>query len=158
MTTKFHHQKLPSYSTLLAGREPPNEIGFRSDRLQIWYNNTNTPWQDDGLHAHLESDECFIVLKGTLIVMLEDNKRIRIAAEEFCCFPIGIYHAVVDVETPAETLMIRAPSVSDKVLQGKTQPKGHIHHKGIEVNKQELRARAKNDWLSALALCSSSLL
>jgi mannose-6-phosphate isomerase-like protein (cupin superfamily) len=112
--TKFHHQKLPNHSALLAGREPPNATGFRSDKLQIWYNNTDTAWKDDGLHMHLESDECFIVLKGALVVELED-KRIRIEAGEFCCFPIGVYHAVVEVETPAETLMIRAPSVNDKV-------------------------------------------
>jgi mannose-6-phosphate isomerase-like protein (cupin superfamily) len=113
--TKFHHQKLPGYSDLLVGREPPNELGFRSDKLQIWYNNTNTPWKDDGLHAHLESDECFIVLKGALIVETGDDKRVRIEAGEFCCFPIGVFHAVVEVETPAETLIIRAPSVNDKV-------------------------------------------
>jgi mannose-6-phosphate isomerase-like protein (cupin superfamily) len=114
--TKFYHQKLPNHSALLAGREPPNDIGFRSDKLQIWYNNTDTPWKDEGLHAHLESDECFIVLKGALVVEL-DNKHVRIEAGEFCCFPIGCYHAVVQVETPAETLMIRAPSVSDKMYK-----------------------------------------
>jgi mannose-6-phosphate isomerase-like protein (cupin superfamily) len=113
--TKFHHQKLPNHSTLLAGREPPDAVGFRSEKLQIWYNNTNEPWKDEGLHKHLESDECFIVLKGALIVELEHNKRVRIAAGEFCCFPVGVYHAVVEVETRAETLMIRAPSVNDKV-------------------------------------------
>jgi mannose-6-phosphate isomerase-like protein (cupin superfamily) len=114
--TKFHHQKLPSQSDLLAGSEVSNEISFRSGKLQIWYNNTSTPWKDDGLHAHLESDECFIVLKGALIVELED-KHVRVEAGEFCCFPIGLYHGVVDVETPAETLMIRAPSINDKVYK-----------------------------------------
>jgi mannose-6-phosphate isomerase-like protein (cupin superfamily) len=116
MMTKFHHQKPPNHSDFLAGREPPNPLGFRSDKLQIWYNNTNTPWKDDGLHAHTESDECFVVLKGALIVELED-KRVRVEAGEFCYFPIGLYHAVVEVETPCETLMIRAPSVNDKVYQ-----------------------------------------
>ncbi|MGL4608468.1 MAG: cupin domain-containing protein [Trueperaceae bacterium] len=113
---KLHHQKLPAFTTILVGHTPPNEIGFKSDKLQILYNNTTTPWQDDGLHAHTESDECFIVLKGALIVQLEDE-RIRIEAGEFCCFPIGLYHAVVKVEVPAETLMIRSPSVNDKVYK-----------------------------------------
>jgi GNAT superfamily N-acetyltransferase len=36
---------------------------------------------------------------------------------QFCCFPVGLYHAVVDVYPPVETLMIRAPSVEDKVYQ-----------------------------------------
>jgi mannose-6-phosphate isomerase-like protein (cupin superfamily) len=113
--TKFHHKKLPDFSTFLSGHTPPNDIGFKSDKLQIWYNNTTTPRKDDGLHKHLESDECFIVLKGALIVELENNQRARVSAGEFCCFPLGLYHAVVDVETPAATLMIRAPSVNDKV-------------------------------------------
>jgi mannose-6-phosphate isomerase-like protein (cupin superfamily) len=113
--TKFHHQKLPDFSTILAGHTPIDAVGFKSDKLQILYNNINTSWKDDGLHKHLESDECFIVLKGALIVELENNQRVRVEAGEFCCFPVGLYHAVVDVETPAETLMIRAPSVNDKV-------------------------------------------
>jgi mannose-6-phosphate isomerase-like protein (cupin superfamily) len=72
--TRFYHQKLPSYSALLAGREPPNDSSFRSDKLQIWYNTIDTPWKDDGHHAHLESDECFIVLQGVLIVALEGKR------------------------------------------------------------------------------------
>ncbi len=112
---KLHHQKLPAFTTILAGHTPQDEVGFKSDKLQILYNNTDTPWKDDGLHAHLESDECFIVLEGALVVELEHDKRVRIAAGEFCCFPVGVYHAVVDVEVPAKTLMVRAPSVADKV-------------------------------------------
>jgi mannose-6-phosphate isomerase-like protein (cupin superfamily) len=113
--TKFHHQKLPDFTTILVGHTLKDAVGFKSDKLQILYNNTDTPWKDKGLHKHLESDECFIVLKGALIVELEDEQQVRISAGEFCCFPVGLYHAVVDVETPAETLMIRAPSVNDKV-------------------------------------------
>ena len=45
------------------------------------------------------------------------GERHLISAGEFCCFPVGIYHAVVEVETPAETFMIRVPSVSDKVYR-----------------------------------------
>jgi hypothetical protein len=37
---QFHHRKFPDYSTLLSGRVPPDDVGFPSDRLQIWYNNT----------------------------------------------------------------------------------------------------------------------
>lgn len=110
----FHHHKLPDFSTLLTGRAPPDEVGFTSQKLQIWYNNSDEPWQDDGLHAHLESDECFIVLKGSLTVQVEDEVY-TVMAGEFCCFPVGVYHAVLGVETPAETFMIRAPSLSDKI-------------------------------------------
>ena len=65
-------------------------------------------------HLHLHSDECFVVLQGALIVEV-DGQRHRIGPREFCCFPAGLVHAVVAVETPVETLMIRAPSTDDKV-------------------------------------------
>lgn len=114
MNKQFHHHKLPAYSTLLAGHTPPDEVGFQSELLQIWYNNTAQAWRDDGSHAHQESDECFIILRGRVTVEVEGEHH-EIGAGEFCCFPRGVYHAVVDVQTPVESLMIRAPSVDDKV-------------------------------------------
>ena len=112
----FHHRKLPSYSTLLCGHTPPDEVGFQSDRLQIWYNNSTKPWHDEAPHAHQESDECFIVLRGTLVVEVEGEHHI-IQAGEFCCFPRGVFHSVIEAQPPFETLMIRAPSVNDKVYR-----------------------------------------
>ena len=117
----FHHRKLPAYSTLLMGREPPDRVGFQSEKLQIWYNNTDVPWQDEGSHVHNESDECFIVLKGKLKLEVEGEIH-SVSAGEFCCFPVGVAHAVLEVETPAETLMIRAPSVEDKVYRKAATP------------------------------------
>lgn len=114
--TRFHHRKLPAHSTLLSGHSPPDETGFQSHRLQIWYNNTHDRWQDPHPHAHEESDECFIVLRGTIVVEVE-GQRVLVGPGEFCCFPRGIYHAVVDVHPPVESLMIRAPSVADKVYR-----------------------------------------
>lgn len=116
----FHHRKLPDYSTILSGHTPPDDVGFRSDLLQIWYNNTNTPWKDPAPHKHLESDECFIILQGQLIVEVE-GKRYTIGPREFCCFPRGVYHSVIEVFPPMETLMIRAPSVSDKIYLHKPE-------------------------------------
>ncbi|MGZ3585303.1 MAG: cupin domain-containing protein, partial [Ktedonobacterales bacterium] len=113
---RFHYHKLPEYSTLLAGRQPPNEVGFPSGQLQIWYNNTQQTWADPALHAHLTSDECFIVLRGALLVEVE-GERALIGPREFCCFPRGVYHAVVQVFPPVESLMIRAPSVEDKIYR-----------------------------------------
>ncbi len=116
--TQFHHRQLPPYSTLLAGHTPPNEVGFPSSQLQIWYNHTGESWVGDGErpHKHLHSDECFIVLRGSLVVEV-DGRRFTIGPREFCCFPAEQYHAIVEVRPPVETLMIRAPSVNDKVYQ-----------------------------------------
>ncbi len=114
----IHHRKLPehAHAAVLSGHTPPDELGFRSEQLQILYNHTDVAWSDPGLHKHTESDECFIVPKGSLEVDVE-GVRHSIGEREFCCFPAGVYHAVVAVETPTETLMIRAPSVQDKVYR-----------------------------------------
>lgn len=114
----FHHRKLPNFSTLLSGRVPKDDNGFPSEKLQIWYNNTDASWVGDGEtpHKHTEGDECFIVLKGVLVVDVE-GERFEVGPREFCCFPRGVFHAVVEVRSPVETLMIRAPSVDDKIYQ-----------------------------------------
>jgi mannose-6-phosphate isomerase-like protein (cupin superfamily) len=122
MMPRFHHRKLPSYSTLLSGRVPPDDVGFTSERLQIWYNNTREPWTDPRPHAHGESDECFVVLRGSLVVDVE-GERVTIEAGEFCCFPRGVFHAVVEVHPLVESLMIRAPSIDDKVYVADTSEK-----------------------------------
>ena len=112
----FHHQKLPHFSTLLAGHTPPNAIGFTSKRLQIWYNNTEESWTDEASHAHQESDECFIVLQGSILVEVK-GERFIVGPREFCCFPQGVYHQVVESYPPIECLMLRSPSVNDKIYQ-----------------------------------------
>ena len=112
----FHHHRLPDSSTLLAGRQPPSEVGFASGQLQIWYNNTEQTWSDPAPHAHLSSDECFIVLRGSLLVEVE-GERLLIGPREFCCFPRGVYHTIVQVFPPVESFMIRAPSIDDKIYR-----------------------------------------
>jgi mannose-6-phosphate isomerase-like protein (cupin superfamily) len=109
----FHHRKLPDHPGLLSGRVPPDDLGFQSDRLQIWFNHTDESWTDPGIHYHEHSDECFVVLEGVLEIEV-DGARMMIGPREFCCFPAGMPHAVLAMQPPVETLMIRAPSVDDK--------------------------------------------
>jgi mannose-6-phosphate isomerase-like protein (cupin superfamily) len=109
----FHRASLPDHSALLMGRQPPDDVAFRSDLLQVWYNNTDEPWKDVAPHFHTDSDECFIVLAGELVVEIE-GMRMVVGPREFVCFPRGTVHSVVEVHPPAETFMIRAPSVEDK--------------------------------------------
>ena len=110
----FHHHKLPDHSTLISGPKPLDKYGFVSNKLQIWYNNTNDAWDDPAPHYHTQSDEIFILLKGSISVEV-DEQRIEVGPREFCCFPVGVIHSVVEVHLPVESLMIRAPSGSDKV-------------------------------------------
>lgn len=114
----YHHRKLPEYSTLLSGNTPRDENGFQSQQLQIWYNHSDQKWSDEMSHKHTESDEIFVVLQGALTVEVE-GERFSVGPREFCCFPRGVYHSVVEVQPPLETLMIRAPSVDDKVYRSR---------------------------------------
>lgn len=59
------------------------------------------------------SDEIFVVLEGVVIVEV-DGERVEIGPGEFCCFPSGQEHSVVETRAPLRTLMLRAPSVDDK--------------------------------------------
>jgi len=97
---------------------PRDDMGFQSDSLPIWYNTTNINWAEtpEQPHYHTESDEMFIVLKGALHVDVNGEVH-RIGPSEFCCFPAGEWHAIFNVEVPAETLMIRSPSVADKIYR-----------------------------------------
>jgi mannose-6-phosphate isomerase-like protein (cupin superfamily) len=110
----FHHARLPEYSTLLTGPRPRDGVGWQAERLQIWYNNTAEGWADPEPHYHRESEECFIVLRGTIIVEVEGQRR-AVGPGEFCCFAPGVWHAVVAVQPPVESLMIRTPTGDDKV-------------------------------------------
>jgi mannose-6-phosphate isomerase-like protein (cupin superfamily) len=113
---RFHQQKLPDFSTLLSGRTPPNDVGFQSERLWIWYHNTDEGWVEPIPHMHQSSDECFIVLRGSLVVEVE-GERYTVGPREFCCFPAGVYHRIVEVQPPLESVMLRSPLVTDKVYQ-----------------------------------------
>jgi len=115
---QFHQRKLPDFSTLLCGRTPPNGVGFESEKLWVWYNNTDKDWWSVGEtpHMHTVADECFIVLRGTLVVEVS-GERFEVGEREFCCFPAGTYHAIVDIRPPVEMFAIKSPSVKDKVYQ-----------------------------------------
>ncbi len=111
--TVFHHRQLPDFSALLAGPTPPSDFAFHSDRLQISYFKTQEGWTDPLPHAHQESDECFLVFQGMILVEVE-GERVTIGPREFCGFPRGIYHQVVEVRPPVECLILRSPTGSDK--------------------------------------------
>lgn len=112
----YLHAKLPDHSALLSGRDTRGDDGFRSSQLQILYRNTDASWSDPAPHMHEESDECFIVLQGAVTVEVEGNV-FTVGPREYCCFPRGVYHALLESHPPVEALIIRSPSVDDKVYQ-----------------------------------------
>lgn len=65
---QYLRRTLPLNFAVLAGPNPDDDLAFRSDNLQILWNCSDESWADPGQHYHRESDEVFIVLKGSLDV------------------------------------------------------------------------------------------
>ena len=112
--TRYLRRSLPEAFAVLAGPNPPDDLGFRTDGLQILWNDSNDSWADPSQHYHAESDEVFIVLKGTPHVEV-GNETISVSAGEMCSFPAGVFHAVTGGIPFIEALVIRAPAKQDKV-------------------------------------------
>lgn len=100
---------------LISGRSPADALSFQSERLQVIFNDTSTPWQDTVAHAHLESDEIYIVLEGEMVIAVNDE-LFNVAAGEVLYVPSGAVHQLVRVEVPHRSLVLRSPSVNDKVV------------------------------------------
>lgn len=107
-------RSIPDHFAVLSGFSPPDELGFQSDSPQILCNSSNTPWHDDGMHAHGESDGAYLVLEGTITLQIQDE-IINIESGEICFVPKGVFHAVTKVTVPYRGFVLRAPSVQDKI-------------------------------------------
>lgn len=115
--TDVFHRKLPNFSTLLSGRRPRDDgYSFESEGLQVWFNNTEEPWRDEKPHAHLLCDEFFLVLKGTIVLDVEGEEHV-IGPREYCFVPRKVFHSIVRVHPPVESVTIRAPSIDDKIYR-----------------------------------------
>ena len=111
------HRKLEVASdhwTLISGRNPTDELSFQSERLQVIFNHTSTPWQDTVAHAHRESDEIYIVLEGLMVIAVS-GELFNVAAGEVLCVPSGTVHQLMRVEVPHRSFVLRSPSVNDKI-------------------------------------------
>jgi mannose-6-phosphate isomerase-like protein (cupin superfamily) len=111
------HRKLEVASdhwTLISGRNPTDELSFQSERLQVIFNHTSTSWQDTVAHAHRESDEIYIVLEGLMVIAVS-GELFNVAAGEVLCVPSGMVHQLMRVEVPHRSLVLRSPSVNDKI-------------------------------------------
>ena len=80
------------------------------------FETTEMPGYKTSLHRHPVAEETFLVLEGTIILDVA-GERVEIGPGEFCCFPDGLPHAVVETIPPLRTFMLRAPSVEDKFTQ-----------------------------------------
>lgn len=110
----FLLQPLPDRDALLAGRAPRDDLGFKTEHLQILYRNTDEPWSDPDEHLHAASDECFLVLQGTLVIEVE-GKCHEVGPRAVCFFGRGTRHRLIETRGHVECLIIRAPSLEDKI-------------------------------------------
>jgi len=112
----WRKRSLPQHFAVLGGPNPPDALGFMSDRIQVIWNSGDEPWKDPGQHHHTDSDEVFIVFKGSIELEVGDD-RVIVGPSEMCFFPAGVLHGVVEVHTPVQALVIRSPAVHDKVYE-----------------------------------------
>lgn len=110
----FFLHPLPDGDALLAGRAPRDALGVRTEHFQILYRNTDAPWSDPDEHLHSESDECFLVLQGTLVIEVEGECQ-EVGPRAVCFFGRGTRHRLRETRGHVECLIIRAPSLEDKV-------------------------------------------
>ncbi|MGB3329466.1 MAG: cupin domain-containing protein [Thermomicrobiales bacterium] len=114
---------IPETFAVLSGPNPPDDAGFRSNRLQILGNSRDTPWSDPDMHMHTEGDEAYLVLEGSITLLIEDE-RVRVSAGEVCFVAAGTFHALIDVTPPYRGFVIRAPAIDDKVSRPYDPPIG----------------------------------
>lgn len=108
------HRPLPDSFVVPVGPRPSDDGWFRTPHLHMLWNVTDTPWADPAPHFHTDSDELLIVLDGTVHVEI-DGERLDVTARELCAFPAGCRHAIVGGEPPIRAMVIRAPSIGDKI-------------------------------------------
>jgi mannose-6-phosphate isomerase-like protein (cupin superfamily) len=117
------HRKLEvttNHWALISGRSPTDALSFQSEGLQVIFNDTSTPWCDAVAHAHRESDEIYIVLDGAMVIAVDDE-LFNVAAGEVLCVPLGVVHQLVRVEVPHRSLVLRSPSVNDKIVESHSE-------------------------------------
>ena len=112
----FFHMPLPTSSAFLAGRGPvPEGEAVQTDRIQIYLRTGDDLSGDRSAHAHTACDEFIIVLEGSVTVEVEGRTH-TIGKDEFCHFGIGQFHRIAAASADVRALVIRAPSVEDKLL------------------------------------------
>ncbi|MGN6484585.1 MAG: cupin domain-containing protein [Thermomicrobiales bacterium] len=114
---------IPDHFAVLSGPDPPDDMGFRSNHLQILCNSRSTPWSDPGMHAHTLGDEAYLVLEGAITLLIGET-QVTVGPGEICLVSAGTFHAMIDVTTPYRGFVIRGPATDDKVSRPYDGPIG----------------------------------
>lgn len=66
-------------------------------------------------HAHLESDELFVVMAGSALFTVEGRREVGVAAGDALVVPAGAMHGLVVGDDGLTLLAVVAPNVNDGV-------------------------------------------
>lgn len=103
----IHFQSVSGY--IVDGRQ--RDAGQNS--IMIGHTADVTPWSDGDTHLHTNSDEFYILLKGTLRFIVGKH-TLTLRQQELLCVRAGVPHAVLDGSGVIEHFGLRAPALNDK--------------------------------------------
>ncbi|GEM_PF-5441024 len=117
------------------GGKLPNSDSAYSSLLDIGFNRQSFSWHDEKPHLHKNCEEYFIVLKGSIDFLIE-NEPVSVKHHELIGIHAGISHQIVGGQAPIENFLVRVPGgMNDKVvldsfksmLPASTQTNNFIH-------------------------------
>lgn len=87
-----------------------------SKYLDIGFNRQSIGWRDENPHFHSQCDEFFIVLRGSIDLLIHD-RIVSVEAGQLLGIRAGVSHQVINVKPPIENFLIRVPGGgADKVI------------------------------------------
>ena len=91
----------------ILGTRLPESAAAYSKYLDIGFNRQSIGWRDEKPHFHSQSDEFFIVLRGSIDLLI--HKRIvSVEAGHLLGIRAGLSHQVIKVTPPIENFLIKS--------------------------------------------------
>ncbi|MFQ6074508.1 MAG: cupin domain-containing protein [Candidatus Bathyarchaeia archaeon] len=101
----------------VVGSQQPKGSDRYSERIQIGFNQSDEPWVDDAPHLHTDSEEWYIVLRGSLKIRV-GGQVVSVGPREVLGVKANTPHRIIGGEGPIEEFSVRTPSIQDKVGLG----------------------------------------
>lgn len=120
--------------------------------LDIGFNRKSTAWEDAMPHLHTDSEEYFVVLKGSLD-MLVNGESVKIYPNNLIGIRANTPHQIIGGMPPIENFLIRVPgNMADKVTAESFEA---FQEKSIASSNQTIQMDLKkshNDYLIGACL------
>jgi mannose-6-phosphate isomerase-like protein (cupin superfamily) len=98
---------------VLAGGKP----GTTHELLAVRHSASVTPWADPDVHLHLASEEYYVLLQGSLLLLVA-GQLVSLRPNEILMVRPGVPHAIVEGTGLIEHFGFRAPAVGDRQIVG----------------------------------------